>query len=638
MASGLREDSGFWWRRFSMEGVAELLATRGVGELIRKAFRLWRREGYRGLRRAAWEFSGGVGFASWIQHYDTLTVEDRRLIQSHIAGFSRRPIVSVLMPVFDPPADHLRAALASMRGQLYPHWELCIADDASSRPHVRAILDEARKSDSRIKVVHRRESSHVSTTCNTALSIAAGQFVTLLDCDDELSEHALYMVAAALDEDPDLDLIYSDGDRIDGEGRRFAPYFKPAWNPDLMLGQDLTQHLGVFRSDLVRSLGGFREQLEGAQHWDLALRVEELTDEACIRHIPHILCHARAVSPSNGREVQAEVPVRGLQAGVNALMDCCARRGTGARAEAVDADRIHIVYPIPDPTPLVSIVVPTHNALPLLRVCLDGLFNNTGYPAMEIIVVNNRSDDPATLTYLDEMAEADRIRLLHYDAPFNYSAINNMAIRHASGELICLLNNDIEPIGSNWLTEMVGHALRPEIGAVGAMLYYPDEKIQHAGVFLNGFAADHFYKGSARGTGGDSGRARLVQNVSAVTAACLVLRRAVWDEVGGLDEERLAVAFNDVDLCLKVQQRGYRNLWTPFAELYHHESVSRGADDTPEKRARFDREVACLRERWGNVLKRDPALSPNHAYSNPPQRLACPPRVEKPWLSFSHGQ
>jgi GT2 family glycosyltransferase len=307
------------------------------------------------------------------------------------------------------------------------------------------------------------------------------------------------------------------------------------------------------------------------------------------------------------------------------------------RLEITEKGFCRTIFPFSDLPPLVSIIIPTRNGLDLLCNCLEGLLNETDYPMMEIIVVDNRSDDPATLTYLAELSATRRIRVLSYDAPFNYSAINNMAVKYASGELICLLNNDIEPISNGWLRELVSHALRPGIGAVGAMLYYPDDTIQHAGVVLNGVAAGHLHVGLPRGSAGYANRARLVQNLAAVTAACLLVRKKIWNDVGGMDEINLPVAFNDVDFCLKVQQHGYRNLWTPFAELYHHESASRGRDDTPEKRARFHGEITFLQGKWGDLLRNDPAWNPNLALDSTWPRRAHPPRGIKPWRHFGEG-
>jgi GT2 family glycosyltransferase len=615
---------------------AELLTTRGPVGLAGKAFRLWRREGYRVFRRVlSEELFGGISYAKWVKSYDALSDDDRRLIALHIDQLSEGPRISIVMPVYNTPAKWLRAAITSVRTQLYPNWELCIADDASSEPHVREILESATRGDSRIKVVYRTVNGHISAASNSALELATGQFVALLDHDDELAEHALYLVAAALEDSPDLDLIYSDEDKVDQRGRRYAPYFKPDWNPELFMGQNMISHLGVYRTSLVRAVGGFREGFEGAQDWDLAMRVVDATDSKRIHHIPHLLYHWRAISGSTAKgtkEKEYAVPaVRKM------LNDHLRRKKIRADIQSVIGGHFRVQYALPDPLPLVSIIVPTRNGLDLLRRCIAGLFHNTAYSAIEIIVVDNRSDDPATMAYLGELKSSGRVRILRYDAPFNFSAINNMAVKQAKGELVCLLNNDVEPINADWLREMVSHAWRSGVGAVGAMLYYPDDTIQHAGVYLDGYVADHFYVGQLRGIGGDMNRARLVQELSAVTAACLVVRKSVWDEVGGLDEDRLAVAFNDIDFCLKVKERGYRNVWTPFAELYHHESATRGSDETRDKRGRFQREIDWMRERWGHRLQCDRAVNPNRAFSDPTRRLADPPRSVKPWRALIVG-
>jgi GT2 family glycosyltransferase len=286
-----------------------------------------------------------------------------------------------------------------------------------------------------------------------------------------------------------------------------------------------------------------------------------------------------------------------------------------------------IVYPLPAKPPLVSIIIPTHNAAVLLRTCLASILARTDYAPYEIVVVNNRSDDPQTLALFDELAQEPIVRVIDYDAAFNFSALNNFAVRHARGDVVCLLNNDIEVITGRWLDEMVSHALRPEIGAVGAMLYYPNLTVQHAGAVLGlGGVANHAFLNHAHGTEGYMNRARLAQNYSAVTGACLAIRRAVFAQVGGFNETDLPIAFNDIDFCLRVRAAGYRNLWTPFAELFHHESASRGKEDTPEKQARFDREVAYMRRTWGPMLDHDPAYNLNLALNVEGWDLAWPPR------------
>lgn len=540
------------------------------------------------------------------------------------------PLISVLVPVYNPPEAWLRRAIESVQAQTYPRWELCLANDASTAPHVRPLLDEAARSDARIKVVHRAQNGHISRASNSALELATGEFIALLDHDDELAPHALAEVARAIAARPDADLLYSDEDKIDENGRRFAPYFKPDFLPDLFLGQNYLTHLAVYRASLLRSAGGFRAGFEGSQDWDLALRVFELTRPERIVHIPKILYHWRAIPGSTALTLDQKN--YHVAAARRALEEHLARTGRKATLEPVAGGHWRIRPALPAPAPLVSIIIPTRNGVRHLRRCIDSLLAKTTYPHWELILVDNGSDDPATLAYFKEVA-SPRIRVLPYPQPFNYSAINNFAAREARGSLLALLNDDLEVITPDWLEEMAAHALRPEIGCVGAMLYYPDDTIQHAGVVLGvggpggvGGVAGHAFKKFPRGSEGSFNRARLAQNYSAVTAACLVVRKALYEQVGGLDEHELAVAFNDVDFCLKVRATGVRNLWTPFAEFYHHESASRGLEDTPAKQARFRREVETMLARWGAQLQADPAYNPNLTLATEDFALAWPPR------------
>jgi glycosyltransferase involved in cell wall biosynthesis len=562
-------------------------------------------------------------YAQWIDLYDRLNPARLLDYKEKLAALPRRPLISVLLPVYNPPERWLARAIASVRAQLYDNWELCIADDASTATHVRPLLELAAREDARLKVVFRPQNGHISAASNSALELATGEFTALLDHDDELTPHALAEVALTLAAQPDVDLIYSDEDKIDEEGRRFAPYFKPDFLPDLFLGQNYLTHLAVYRSALLRSAGGFRVGYEGSQDWDLALRVTELTTPDRIVHLPKILYHWRAIPGSTAltldqKHYHAETAKR-------ALADHLSRTGVRAELLAVPGGHWRVQYPLPPEPPLVSIIIPTRNGLEHLRRCIESLRSKTTYPRYEIIIVDNGSDDPATLAYFRELAPSD-VRVLSWPHPFNYSALNNFAAGQARGDLLALLNNDLEVITPGWLEEMAAQALRPEIGAVGAMLYYPDDRIQHAGAVLGvGGVAGHAFKLFPRGTDGVFNRARLVQNYSAVTAACLVIRKELYTQVGGLDEKSLAVAFNDIDFCLKVRATGCRNLWTPFAEFYHHESATRGMEDTPAKQARFQSEVETMLARWGDTLRADPAYNPNLSLESEDFLLAFPP-------------
>jgi GT2 family glycosyltransferase len=603
-------------------------------EPLRKAYLIWKN------LRPSWQlqlrwllyyvFSSYISprnYQKWIRMYDTLTEEDRRAIRAHIEYLAYKPLISVIMPTYNTPEPWLRRAIESVRNQLYPYWELCIADDASEAPHVRRILREYQEKDPRIRVVFRDRRGHISECSNTALELAQGEFIALLDHDDELAEHALYMVAVELNAHPEADLLYSDEDKIDAQGNRFEPYFKPDWNPDLFYGQNLITHLGVYRTQLVREVGGFRPGYEGAQDWDLALRIIERIPPSHIRHIPFVLYHWRAI-PGSAATSMIEKPYV-YESQKKALISYFERRGIPVRLYSVHGVYWRIEYPLPTDPPLVSLIIPTHNGYELLSCCVESIFQKTTYRPFEILIVNHQSDDPQTLAYLERLSKEGKARVIDYEGPFNFSRINNEAVRHARGTILGFLNNDVEVISPGWLSEMVSHALRPEIGAVGAMLYYPDDTIQHGGVILGILGvAGHAYRYLPRGTPGQMGRAWLAQDLSAVTGACLLMRRDVFEEVGGFDEQ-LAVAFNDVDLCLRIRERGYRVLWTPFAELYHREGVSRGKDTIESER--FLREIRFMQERWGEQLLHDPAYNPNLTLEREDFSLAFPPRVSKPW-------
>jgi GT2 family glycosyltransferase len=573
-------------------------------------------------------------YATWVRRFDTLSVQDTIALRARVdaLGSTKRPLISVLMPTYNTPETWLVKAIESVRAQIYPLWELCIADDASTAPHVRRVLEDFARRDERIRVEFRAENGHISAASNSALAMARGEFVALLDHDDEFAPHALAEVAFALAAAPKLEFIYSDEDKIDEEGRRFDPYFKPDWNPDLLLGQNYTCHLSVFRTTRLRDIGGFRVGYEGSQDWDLTLRATEALDPAQIRHIPRVLYHWRAIAGSTALVIDQKSNYPFLAA-KKALHDHLARTATAAELVPVSGHHWRVKRSLPTPAPKVSIIIPTRNGESLLRISVGSLLAKTTYPAFEIIVVNNRSDDAGTLRYFEEL-RAVNVRVLDYDAPFNFSAINNFAAQAATGSVLAFLNNDLEVITPDWLEEMLSQAARPEIGCVGAMLYYPDDTVQHAGAVLGltgpagrDGVAGHAFKCSKRGAEGQRNRLRLVQNYSAVTAACLMIRREVFTQVGGFNERDLAVAFNDIDFCLRVHAAGFRNLWTPFAEFYHHESASRGLEDTPEKIARFQAETAYMRQHWAPLLDNDPAYNPNLSLQHEDFSLAFPPRT-----------
>lgn len=606
----------------------------GLLAACQKLFVLLRKEGWTGLRwrlkllvgGAAARGPSGTDYRDWVARYDRLTDEDRSHMRAAIARMGNKPLISILIPTYNPKPEWLEKTIQSVRRQLYPHWELCIADDASTEPYVRSILQRYANEEPRIKLVFRECNGHISAATNSALAVATGDYVTLLDHDDTLAEHALFCVAEAINRQPEAGLIYSDEDKLDENEERIAPYFKCDWNYDLFLSHNLVTHLAAYRAALVRELGGCREGYEGSQDYDLALRVIERLQPEQIVHIPRVLYHWRVheASTSVGHGVK---PYAAL-AGEKAINDHLVRTGVNARVELLQEGQYRVRYALPSPVPRVSLIIPTRNALALISQCISSIIEKTDYPNYEILIVDNGSDDPAVLSYFEGLKQEGRVRVLRDERPFNFSALNNRAVALAEGEVVGLINNDIEVITPGWLTEMVSIALQPGVGAVGARLWYPNDTLQHGGVVLVGGVAGHGHKGLPRGVPGYARRAELIQSFSAVTAACLVIRKAIYQEAGGLDEVNLKVAFNDVDFCLKVRELGYRNVWTPYAELYHHESATRGYEETPEKRRRFAEEAGYMKARWGDLLLNDPAYSPNLTLDREDFSYAWPPRVK----------
>ncbi|RWB74613.1 MAG: glycosyltransferase [Mesorhizobium sp.] len=554
---------------------------------------------------------GSITYEGWIALNDTPTEDDIANLRRRLAELKARPLISVLMPVYNTPDGLLREAIESVRAQIYQNWELCIADDCSTKPHMRLILNDYAKRDPRIKIVFREENGHISQASNSALELVTGEWVAMLDHDDELRPHALAEVALELDRHPDSELIYSDEDKIDSQGRRYDPNFKPDFSRELFRSQNYLNHLTVHRAENIRAVGGWRPGFEGSQDYDLNLRIFERIDPRKIRHIPKVLYHWRAVEGSTA--LDGSQKSYAYTAGLRALEEHVERMRLPARVEEAPGTTCYrLRFSVPDPQPLVSLVIPTRDKVDLLRNCLNSIREKTTYGSYEIIVVDNGSVEQETLAYFSELKKAKNMRVLHYDKPFNYSAINNFAVLNAKGSIIGLINNDIEVISPDWLTEMVSWAVQPDIGCVGAKLYYADDTIQHGGVIVGvGGVAGHSHKNFPRHHAGYFARLKVLQNLSAVTAACLLIRKNVFEEVGGLNEVDLTVAFNDVDLCLKAQEAGYSNVWTPYAELYHLESVSRGAEDAPEKVERFKNEIMFMQRQWKKVIDRDPFYSPN---------------------------
>jgi O-antigen biosynthesis protein len=573
----------------------------------------------RALLQRALDHRAETGYGTWIARFDTLTDPERRRIRDAIAAWTdAAPLISVVMPVYDPSPRVLEAAIRSVRDQLYPHWELRITDDASTDPAIARLLARHAAAEPRIRVTRRAENGHIARATNDALAEATGTFVAFLDHDDVLAEGALYHVAEAIRSDPDLVLIYSDEDKIDGRGRRFEPHFKSDFDRELLYGQNYINHLTVIRTQALRAAGGLRPGFEGSQDHDLLLRITAGLDPARIRHIPRVLYHWRAAGGSGTFSDRALA--RAEAARLQALAEVAVPIGARAARGPLGFNRL--VRPVPDPAPLVSVIVPTRDRAELLSVALDGLLTCTDYPALDIVVVDNDSAEPATHALFAHHADDPRVRVLPVSGAFNFSDLSNQGAAAARGSVLLFLNNDIEVIEPGWLREMVSIALDPGIGAVGAKLLYPDRTLQHGGIILGiGGVAGHSHPGLPESEPGYFARMVLSQEVSAVTGACLAVRADVFAACGGFDAEHLAVAFNDVDLCLRLRAAGYRNVWTPHALLIHHESKSRGAEDTPEKRARFEREVGIMRARWATQLRSDPYYNQNLSRSGARYRV-----------------
>jgi glycosyltransferase involved in cell wall biosynthesis len=612
----------------------------GYRGLVKRVLSTYKNEGAVGINRRIF-FSASPGasasfidltqpnhneYSEWIHRYDILTDQDREKIKTQISQLRKTPLISVVMPVYNPPLNMLEDAIRSIQGQLYPNWELCIADDASTDKGVHEMLQRYAENDSRIKMVFREKNGHISAASNSALELVNGEYIALIDNDDLMREHALYWLAVAINENPDAGVIYSDEDKIDQSGKRYDPYFKPDWNPDLFLSHNMICHLGAYRVDLVKQIGGFRVGYEGAQDYDLALRCTEQLTRRQIVHIPRILYHWRS-HPGSTAQAGSEKNYA-LLAGERALNNHFERMQVSAKAELLNFGMYRARYDIPKPAPLVSLIIPTRNGLNLIKQCVETIFAKTTYQNYEILIVDNNSDDPNTLDYFASFEKDSRIRILRDERSFNFSALNNAAVERVHGEFIGLVNNDIEVISPEWLDEMMSFAVQPGVGAVGARLWYPNDTLQHGGCITGiGGVAGHSHKYLPKGHFGYIARAQLIQSLSVVTAACLVVKKSIFQEVGGLDEIHLKVAFNDVDFCLRVREAGYRNIWTPYAELYHHESATRGFEDTPEKQLRFRDEVLYMQKRWGNLLINDPAYNPNLTLDREDFSYAWPPRV-----------
>jgi len=527
--------------------------------------------------------------------------------------FHFRPKISIITPVFNPERNAFVEMIESVMNQTYDNWELCLSN-ASTESRVEDTIKKYLKRDKkRIKVKYLNKNHGIPKNSNEALSLATGDFVALLDHDDMLSPYALFEVVKTINDHPDVDFVYSDRDKISHNGKRFDPFFKPDWSPDYLLSQNYLCHLNVFRKILIDKMGGFREGYDGSQDYDLVLRITELTDK--IVHIPKILYHYRVVPGSASGDPNAKPYA--YDSAIKALQDAMSRRGwKGTATQGMIKGLYRIKFQF-NSNPKVSITIPSKDKSHILKKCVDSILNKTTYKNYEIIIVDNQSREEKTFEYYTELKNIHKIKLLEYANPFNFSEINNYAVSQIDTEYIIFLNNDIEVITEEWIEFMLGFAQRKETGAVGAKLLYPNDTIQHAGLILddkgNVRRSHHRYP---RYSLGYAGRILSIQNVSAVAAACMMIRREVFTEVGGFDPQ-FVIAHGDIDFCLKLRDKNYLILYEPHAELYHHESLTRGYEDTLEKVERLKKETDLLLRKWGHVLKKgDPYFNPNLTADN----------------------
>jgi len=534
----------------------------------------------------------------------------KELKQQRKYRFNYQPKISIIVPVFNTPRQFLIEMIESVLGQTYPNWELCIVDGGSTEKYIKEILDNYSKMDKRIKVKYLSENKGIVGNSNEALNLATGDYITFLDHDDLLPPFALFEVVKAINENPDVDVIYSDEDKIGLDGKRFDPYFKPDWNPDLLKSANYITHLFVIKKELLDNIGWFREGFDGSQDYDLILRATEKAKE--IVHLPKILYHWRVWG--NSSSFSPETKMYAYNAGKKALEEHLKRLSLNGKVEILKPfyGWYKITYEIKE-TPLISIIIPNKDNINLLQNCLESIYKKSTYKNFEILIVENNSVEEKTFRFYEEIEKRFKnLKIIYYDKTFNWSAINNYAVNYSRGEVLLFLNNDTEATNGDFLERMVEHLQREEVGIVGAKLYFPDNTIQHAGVIVGlGGVAGHSHKHFPRNHPGYFGRLISIQNLSAVTGACMMVKRRVFEEVGGFSEE-FPVTFNDIDFCLKVREKGYLIVWTPYAELYHYESKTRGYDDTPEKQERFKREIERFQKKWKSFLEKcDPYYNPN---------------------------
>ena len=546
-----------------------------------------------------------VPYGPWFEKHRP---SESELEKQREKNWKETPVFSIVVPAYRTPVLFLEQMIESVRSQTYPCWELCIANASPEDEQMAEVLQRYVQMDQRIHVKNLNKNLGIAENTNEAFSMASGTFVGLLDHDDLLAPQALYRMMERLEE-KEIDVFYTDEDKVTTDlAEHFQPHFKPDFNLDLLRSNNYITHFFVARTELVRNVGGFRQEYDGAQDYDFIFRCVEQAGEIC--HIPEILYHWRT-----HKESTSDNPVSKMyafEAGKRAIEGNLERCGVQAVvSHTKDLGFYQVEYPVQG-SPLVSVLIPNKDQKESLKKCLDSVFEKTTYSNYEIIIIENNSTESETFAYYRELQKRSNVKVITWKEGFNYSAINNFGEKEASGDYLLFLNNDVEVINPRWMEEMLGNCQRPEVGITGAKLYYPDDTIQHAGTIIGiGGIAGHAFLNMPRSRTGYLHKASIQMNLSAVTAACMMMKRSVFEQLGGF-EEKLTVAFNDVDLCLRTVQAGYLVVYNPKVELYHYESKSRGSEDNEEKVRRFQREIEFMRSRWITILKEgDPNYNKN---------------------------
>ena len=546
-----------------------------------------------------------VPYGPW---YEAYVPDEETLNRQRKRKFLNAPLISVVVPAYHTPPLFLRQMLDSLVAQTYGGWELCIANGSPDDKEMEAVLEEYEKRDSRIRHENLKENLGIAENTNAAFRMVKGEFIGLLDHDDLLAPNALYEIVLALKKNPEADVVYTDEDKVTTDLKEhFQPHLKPDFNLDLLRSNNYICHFFTVRREIVEQVGGFRKEFDGAQDYDFIFRCTE--EARKILHIPEILYHWRTHKESTADNPASKMYA--FEAGKRAIEAHLKRTGTdGEVSHTPDLGFYRVKYPVKG-EPLISIIIPNKDEKESLEACLKSIWEKTTYKNYEIIVVENNSTSDEIFQYYKEISQKG-VRLLRWKKEFNYSAINNFGAAHAKGEFLLFLNNDVTVITPDWLTELAGLCQRKEVGAAGVKLLYPDNTIQHAGCVIGiGGIAGHMFVDMPANRTGYLHKASLLQDMSAVTAACMIMKKQVFDQVGGFTEE-LAVAFNDVDLCLKINKAGSLVVYDPYVQLYHMESKTRGAEDSKEKVRRFQTEIEYMRCHWLDILKNgDPYYNKN---------------------------